>query len=53
LALRQVLPHNPEDWELAHDFAVGRTRDVFDLGFSPNVFVEDSQQTQQTGIDDY
>ncbi|WP_082230523.1 DUF1156 domain-containing protein [Haloprofundus marisrubri] len=52
-ALLQVLPHDHEDWELARDLAVGRTRDVLDLDFSPNVFAEDSQQTQQTGIDDY
>jgi hypothetical protein len=52
-ALLQVLPHDHEDWELARDLAVGRTRDVLDLDFSPNVFAEDNQQTQQTGIDDY
>ncbi len=52
-ALLQVLPHDHEDWELARDLAAGRTRDVLDLDFSPNVFAEDSQQTQQKGIDDY
>jgi adenine-specific DNA methylase len=52
-ALLQVLPHDHEDWELARDLAVGRTRDVLDLDFSPNVFAEDNQQTQQTGIEDY
>ena len=52
-ALLQVLPHDHEDWELARDLAVGRTRDVLDLNFSPNVFAEDSEQTQQKGIDDY
>jgi len=52
-ALLQVLPHDHEDWELARDLAVGRTRDVLDLDFSPNVFAEDSEQTQQKGIDDY
>jgi adenine-specific DNA methylase len=52
-ALLQVLPHDHEDWELARDLAVGRTRDVLDLDFSPNVFAENSEQTQQTGIDDY
>lgn len=52
-ALLQVLPHDHEDWELARDLAVGRTKDVLDLEFSPNVFAEDSDQTQQAGIDDY
>jgi adenine-specific DNA methylase len=52
-ALLQVLPHDHEDWELARDLAVGRTRDVLDLDFSPNVFAEDNEQTQQTGIGDY
>ncbi len=52
-ALLQVLPHDHEDWELARDLAAGRTRDVLDLAFSPNVFAEDSEQTQQKGIDDY
>jgi len=52
-ALLQVLPHDHEDWKLARDLAVGRTRDVLDLDFSPNVFAEDSEQTQQKGIDDY
>jgi hypothetical protein len=52
-ALLQVLPHDHKDWELARDLAVGRTRDVLDLDFSPSVFAEDSQQTQQTGINDY
>ncbi len=52
-ALLQVLPHDHEDWELARDLAVGRTKDVLDLEFSPNVFAEDSDQTHQAGIDDY
>jgi len=52
-ALLQVLPHDHEDWKLARDLAAGRTRDVLDLDFSPNVFAEDSEQTQQKGIDDY
>lgn len=52
-ALLQVLPHDHEDWELARDLAVGRTRDILDLDFSPNVFSEDNEQMQQTGIDDY
>ncbi|WP_332900394.1 DUF1156 domain-containing protein [Haladaptatus sp. CMSO5] len=52
-ALLQVLPHDHDDWELARDLAVGRTRDVLDLDFSPNVFADDNEQTQQKGIDDY
>jgi adenine-specific DNA methylase len=52
-ALLQVLPHDHEDWELARDLAVGRTRDLLNLDFSPNVFAEDNEQTQQTGFDDY
>jgi putative DNA methylase len=52
-ALLQVLPHDHEDWELARDLSVGRTRDVLDLDFSSNVFAEDSEGTNQTGIDDY
>lgn len=52
-ALLQVLPHDHDDWELARDLAVGRTRDVLDLNFSPNVFTQDNEQTQQADIDDY
>jgi hypothetical protein len=52
-ALLQVLPHEHEDWVLARDIAVGRTRDVLNLEFSPNVFAEDTERTQQTGFDDY
>jgi adenine-specific DNA methylase len=52
-ALLQVLPHDHDDWELARDLAVGRTRDVLDLDFSPNVFAEDGEGTTQQGLDDY
>jgi adenine-specific DNA methylase len=51
--LLQVLPHHHEDWQLARDLAVGRTSEMLDLEFSPNVFAEDNEQTQQAGIDDY
>ncbi|WP_435319574.1 hypothetical protein [Haloarchaeobius sp. TZWSO28] len=30
--------------ELARDLAVGRTRDVLDLDFSPSVFADDMKQ---------
>ncbi|WP_080507147.1 MULTISPECIES: DUF1156 domain-containing protein [Halorubrum] len=49
-ALLQVLPHNHEDWELARDLAVGRTSDVLDLDFSPNVFAEDGDETKQSTL---
>jgi adenine-specific DNA methylase len=49
-ALLQVLPHNHEDWELARDLAVGRTSEVLDLDFSPNVFAEDSDDTTQSTL---
>ncbi len=52
-ALLQVLPHDHEDWELARDLAVGRTRDVLDLDFSPNVFADDGDDSQQSDFDDY
>lgn len=52
-ALLQVLPHEHEDWELARDLAAGRTRDVLDLDFSPNVFADDGDDTQQSDFDDY
>ena len=52
-ALLQVLPHDHEDWELARDLAVGRTRDVLDLDFGPNVFADDSEGTEQTSVEDY
>ncbi|CAM2997121.1 hypothetical protein HASA104033_11550 [Halobacterium salinarum] len=52
-ALLQVLPHDHEDWELARDLAVGRTRDVLDLEFSPNVFADDGDESSQQGLDDY
>ena len=52
-ALLQVLPHDHEDWELARDLAVGRTRDVLDLDFSPNVFADDSDETTQSNLTDH
>jgi len=52
-ALLQVLPHDHEDWDLARDLAAGRTRDVLDLDFSPNVFAEDSDGTSQRNLSDY
>lgn len=52
-ALLQVLPHDHKDWELARDLAAGRTRDVLDLDFSPNVFAEDSEGTSQQDLSEY
>jgi len=52
-ALLQVLPHDHEDWELARDLAVGRTRDVLDLNFSPNVFADDGDETKQSELTDH
>lgn len=52
-ALLQVLPHDHEDWELARDLAVGRTRDVLDLDFSPNVFADDGDETSQSELTDH
>ncbi len=52
-ALLQVLPHDHEDWELARDLAAGRTRDVLDLDFSPNVFADDGDETQQSELDGF
>jgi putative DNA methylase len=52
-ALLQVLPHAHKDWELARDLAAGRTRDVLDLDFSPNVFAEDSEGTSQQDLSEY
>jgi len=52
-ALLQVLPHNHEDWELARDLAVGRTSDVLDLDFSPNVFAEDGDETKQSTLGEH
>lgn len=52
-ALLQVLPHHHEDWELARDLAVGRTRDVLDLDFSPNVFADDGDETTQSELTDH
>ncbi|GGL41681.1 hypothetical protein GCM10009037_26590 [Halarchaeum grantii] len=52
-ALLQVLPHNHEDWELARDLAVGRTSDVLNLDFSPNVFAESGDETKQTELGEH
>ena len=52
-ALLQVLPHDHEDWEIARDFTVGRTRNALDLDFSPSVFTDDNDETSQTGLTDY
>jgi adenine-specific DNA methylase len=52
-ALLQVLPHDHKDWELARDLAAGRTRDVLDLDFSPNVFAEDTGGTSQQDLSEY
>lgn len=52
-ALLQVLPHDHEDWELARDLAVGRTRDVLDLDFSPNVFADDGDEKKQSSLSNY
>jgi hypothetical protein len=52
-ALLQVLPHNHEDWELARDLAVGRTRDFLDLDFSPSVFADEGDETTQSELTDH
>jgi adenine-specific DNA methylase len=52
-ALLQVLPHNHEDWELARDLAVGRTRDFLDLDFSPSVFADKGDETTQSELTDH
>ncbi|MFC3958913.1 DUF1156 domain-containing protein [Halovivax cerinus] len=52
-ALLQVLPHDHDDWELARDLAVGRTRDVLDLEFSPNVFADDGDKMSQSKLSDH
>jgi hypothetical protein len=52
-ALLQVLPRDHEDWEIARDFTVGRTRNVLDLDFSASVFTDDNDATSQTGLTDY
>lgn len=52
-ALLQVLPHDHDDWELARDLAVGRTRDVLDLDFGPNVFADDGEGTAQSELSDH
>lgn len=52
-ALLQVLPHDHDDWELARDLAVGRTRDVLDLDFGPNVFADDGDDMAQSELSDH
>jgi hypothetical protein len=52
-ALLQVLPHDHKDWELARDLAVGRTKDVLDLDFGPNVFADDGDKRTQANVTDY
>lgn len=52
-ALLQVLPHDHDDWELARDLAVGRTRDVLDLDFGPNVFANDGNESTQSELTDH
>ncbi|WP_083867345.1 DUF1156 domain-containing protein [Natrialba taiwanensis] len=52
-ALLQVLPHDHDDWELARDLAAGRTRDVLDLEFSPNVFADHDDKTMQSELTDH
>ncbi len=52
-ALLQVLPHDHDDWELARDLAAGRTRDVLNLEFSPNVFTYDEDETTQTKLGEH
>lgn len=52
-ALLQVLPQDHDDWELARDLAVGRTRDVLDLDFSPSVFADDGEGGSQSKLSDH
>ncbi|PAU77011.1 hypothetical protein CK500_16600 [Halorubrum salipaludis] len=52
-ALLQVLPKNHEDWELARDLAVGRTSDVLDLDFGPNIFADDREDTSQQSLEEF
>ncbi|WP_254862274.1 DUF1156 domain-containing protein [Halovivax gelatinilyticus] len=52
-ALLQVLPHDHDDWELARDLAVGRTRDMLNLQFSPNVFADENNETKQSKLGDH
>lgn len=52
-ALLQVLPKNHDDWELARDLAVGRTRGVLNLDFSPNLFASNGDGISQSGLADY
>lgn len=51
-ALLQVLPRDHDDWSLARDLAVGRTREVLDLDFGPEVF-GDRDEGSQSGLDDF
>ncbi|WP_226011844.1 DUF1156 domain-containing protein [Halomicrobium salinisoli] len=52
-ALLQVLPQDHEDWELARDLAVGRTRDLLDLDFNPSVFVDDQDERHQSDVTNF
>ncbi len=52
-ALLQVLPKNHEDWKLARDLAVGRTSDVLDLDFGPNIFADDREDTSQQSLSEF
>lgn len=52
-SLLQVLPKNHTDWELARDLAVGRTRDVLDLDFSPSLFPDENDDTVQSEITEH
>ncbi len=52
-ALLQVLPHDHDDWDLARDLAAGRTRDVLNLEFSPNVFADENSETKQSKLGDH
>jgi adenine-specific DNA methylase len=52
-ALLQVLPKTHEDWELARDLAVGRTSDVLDLDFGPNIFADDREDTSQQSLEEF
>jgi adenine-specific DNA methylase len=51
--LLQVLPSEHKDWELARDLAVGRTRDVLGLEFSPNYFSDEGDKSMQSELTDH
>lgn len=51
-ALLQVLPRDHDDWGLARDLAVGRTREVLDLNFGPEVF-GDRDEESQSDLNDF